>query len=132
MRQLLGFVLVASALAMPVAAQSRQAPVDLTGKWNLTVKSETGETGNAEVTLVQKGDSLIGRYTHEQMGPLEVVGTVKGKDFSFAYTTQMNGQALTFTVKGVVDGPDDLSGTASMAFMGNATFKATRSRQQRG
>jgi hypothetical protein len=132
MRQLLGFVLVASALAMPVAAQSRQAPVDLTGKWNLTVKSETGETGNAEVTLVQKGDSLIGRYTHEQMGPLEVVGTVKGKDFSFAYTTQMNGQALTFTVTGVVDGPDDLSGTASLAFMGNATFKATRSRQQRG
>jgi hypothetical protein len=61
-----------------------------------------------------------------------VVGSVKGKDFSFAYTTQMNGQALTFTVKGIVDGPDNLSGTASMAFMGTATFKATRQRQQRG
>jgi hypothetical protein len=101
---------VASVLAMPAAAQPSSEPIDLTGKWNLTVKSETGETGNAEVTLVQKGDSLIGRYTHEQMGPLEVVGTVKG----------------------VIDGPNDLSGTASMAFMGNATFKATRHRQQRG
>lgn len=132
MRQMFGYFLVAIALAMPAAAQPSKAPVDLTGKWDLTVKSETGETGTAEVTLVQKGDSLIGKYTHQQLGPLEVVGSVKGNDFSFAYTTQMNGQALTFTVKGIVDGPDNLSGTASMAFMGTATFKATRQRQQRG
>jgi hypothetical protein len=117
-------------LAIPVGAQPSNEAIDLTGKWNLTVKSETGETGNAEVTLVQRGDSLIGKYTHQQLGDLEVVGNVKGKDFSFAYSTQMNGQVMAFTVKGVVDGPDNLSGTANMGFMGSATFTAMRQRQR--
>lgn len=131
MRMMLGNVLAMALLVAPVSAQARQAPIDLTGKWNLTVTSE-GQVGDAEVTLTQRGDSLIGKYTHEQLGDLEVVGAVKGKDFSFAYSTQMNGQPLTFTVKGVVDGPDNLSGTAALGFMGTATFKAVRQRPIRG
>jgi hypothetical protein len=118
------------ALATPAWAQGpRQAPVDLTGKWDLAVTSE-GQTGTAIVDLVQKGDSLIGRYTHQQLGDLEVVGSVKGKDFSFVYSTAMNGQALTFTVKGIVQGPDSLSGTATLGPMGSANFTAKRQRQR--
>lgn len=131
MQKLFVNVLALSLLAAPVMAQARQAPVDLTGKWNLTVTTE-GQVGEAEVMLTQRGDSLVGKYTHQQLGDLEVAGTVKGKDFNFAYSTQMNGQPLTFTVKGVVDGPDNLSGTASLGFMGNATFKAVRQRPIRG
>ncbi|HEX9564592.1 MAG TPA: hypothetical protein VF981_11500 [Gemmatimonadaceae bacterium] len=127
---ILRMILMLLVAASPSWAQSRRAePVDLTGKWDLAVTSE-GQAGTAVVDLVQKGDSLIGRYTHQQLGDLEVVGSVKGKDFAFAYSTAMNGQTLTFTVKGIVQGPDSLTGTASLGPMGSANFIAKRQRQR--
>ena len=84
------------------------------------------------VTLVQRGDSLIGRYAHRQLGDLEVVGSVKGREFSFAYSAAMNGQQLTFTVKGTVQSADSLTGTASLGPMGAASFVAKRQRERSG
>lgn len=129
MRRTLGTIMMLVAASASAGAQARrEPPVDLTGKWDLTVTSE-GQTGSSEVMLVQRGDSLIGRYSHQQLGDLEVVGSVKGRDFSFVYSTAMNGQTLTFTVKGIVQGPDSLSGTATLGPMGSANFIARRQRR---
>ena len=129
MRRTPGIVIMLAVLASPSWAQARREPaIDLTGKWDLTVTTE-GQAGSSEVTLIQRGDSLIGRYTHQQLGDLEVVGTVKGRAFTFAYSTAMNGQTLTFTVQGLVQGPDSLSGTATMGPMGSANFTARRQRR---
>jgi hypothetical protein len=132
MKQALVIALLFCAAAPAAQAQGRrEAAIDLTGKWDLTVTAE-GQAGASEVTLVQRGDSLIGRYAHRQLGDLEVVGTVKGREFSFAYSTAMNGQPLTFTVKGTVQSADSLTGTASLGPMGAASFVARRQRDRSG
>lgn len=129
MRTMFRTIALLALATAPMAAQSRRSDaVDLTGKWDVTVSSQ-GQVGTSEVTLIQKSDSLIGKYVSQTMGELQVVGTVKGRDFSFAYNTNMNGQPLTFTVKGVVQTADSLSGTATMGPLGNATFSARRQRR---
>lgn len=126
MRSIVLTVLMLGALAVRAPAQSKDASkIDLTGTWALTVNSQ-GQTGQSEVTLIQRGDSLIGRYTSQTLGDLEVVGSVKGREFAFAYSAAMNGQPLTVNVKGIVQNPDSLSGTATMGPLGNATFSAKR------
>ncbi len=115
-------------VATPVLAQTKgQDKVDLTGKWDLTAMSQ-GETGAAEVTLIQRGDSLIGRYAHKTLGDLEVVGNVKGRDFAFVFNAPFNGQQLPMNIKGVAQTPDSLTGTATMGPLGSATFFAKRRR----
>ncbi len=132
MRITISATLLLSLAAAPASAQGRRdASIDLTGKWDLTVTTD-GQVGASEVTLVQRGDSLIGRYAHRQLGDLEVVGSVKGREFSFAYSAAMNGQQLTFTVKGTVQSADSLTGTASLGPMGAASFVAKRQRERSG
>jgi hypothetical protein len=126
MRAIVMSVLMLGVLAVRTPAQAKdESKVDLTGTWALTVNSQ-GQTGASEVTLIQRGDSLIGRYTSQTLGDLEVVGSVKGREFSFAYSAAMNGQPLTVNVKGIVQNPDSLTGTATMGPLGNATFSAKR------
>jgi hypothetical protein len=129
MRIIVLTVLMLGVLAVRAPAQAKDdSRIDLTGTWALTVNSQ-GQTGASEVTLIQRGDSLIGRYTSQTLGDLEVVGSVKGREFSFAYSAAMNGQPLTVNVKGVVQSPDSLTGTATMGPLGNATFSAKRQRR---
>jgi hypothetical protein len=126
MRTILNALSILVLGASAAMAQSNgDSKTDLTGTWDVTVQSQ-GQVGKSAVTLVQKGDSLIGKYSSQQLGDLEVVGQVKGRDFSFAYSTTMNGQQLTMTVKGIVQNADSLSGTASLGPMGGATFTARR------
>jgi len=129
MRTIVTTILMLGALAVRAPAQAKDGSrVDLTGTWALTVNSQ-GQTGASEVTLIQRGDSLIGRYTSQTLGDLEVVGSVKGREFAFAYSAAMNGQPLTVSVKGIVQNPDSLTGTATMGPLGNATFSAKRQRR---
>ena len=115
-------------VASSAAAQSGNGErIDLTGKWALTVTSE-GQTGSSEVTLIQRGDSLIGRYSSQTLGDLEVTGRVKGREFAFAYSASFNGQPLSVNVKGIVQAPDSLTGTATMGPLGAASFFARRQR----
>lgn len=120
----LGMLAVAS-----VAGAQGNSKTDLTGTWSLTVVSQ-GQSGSSDVTLIQRGDSLIGKYNSQSLGDLEVVGTVKGREFTFAYSTSMNNQPFTVTVKGIVQTPDSLSGTATMGALGSATFTAKRVKQR--
>lgn len=127
MRTISGTILLLVLATSQAGAQGRKAaPIDLTGKWALTVVTQGQPPASAEVTLIQRKDSLIGRYTSQTLGDLEVVGSVKDRDFSFSYSTTMNGQPLTFMVKGIVQTPDSLSGTATMGMLGAATFTAKR------
>jgi hypothetical protein len=130
MRTIALTVLMLGALAVRAPAQSKDdSRVDLTGTWALTVTSQ-GQSGTSEVTLIQRGDSLIGRYTSQTLGDLEVVGSVKGREFAFAYSAAMNGQPLTVNVKGIVQNPDSLTGTATMGPLGSATFSAKRAQRR--
>jgi hypothetical protein len=120
-----------SALALfgIVSTAGAQAPAepktDLTGRWAFSVVYEGG-SGSPTVTLTQKGDSLIGRYISQAFGELDVKGTIKGKEFTFSFTTSAGGDPFTMTFEGKAEGPDLLKGSVDLGGNGTATFTGTR------
>lgn len=109
-----------------VSAQTPTEPKpDLTGRWAFSVVYEGG-SGSPTVTLTQKGDSLIGRYISQAFGELDLKGTIKGKEFTFFFTTSAGGDPFTMTFEGNVEGPDLLKGSVDLGGNGTATFTGTR------
>lgn len=106
-------------------AQGDTPKPDLTGNWAFTVVYEGGQ-GAPTVRLVQKGDSLTGRYISQAFGELDVTGTVKGKEFTFSFTTSAGGDPFTMSFAGTVESADALKGSVDMGGNGTATFTATR------
>src|SRR5262245_63834104 len=111
-----------SVLSAAVAAQS--AKVDLTGKWAFSVQTEAG-SGTPTVTLKQDGEKLTGHYTG-QLGDVDDTGSVKGNDFSFAFSSDLQGTKLDVTYKGTIVNKDELKGSVSIAGLGEGTFTAKR------
>lgn len=106
-------------------AQSDTAKVDLSGNWAFNVVYEGG-SGSPTVRLTQRGDTLTGRYISQVFGELDVKGTVKGREFSFAFTTSAGGDPFTMTFNGTVESRAALKGTVDLGGNGSGTFTATR------
>ena len=107
-------------------AQTPAEPkTDLTGRWAFSVVYEGG-SGSPTVTLTQKGDSLIGRYISQAFGELDLKGTIKGKEFTFFFTTSAGGDPFTMTFEGKAEGPDLLKGSVDLGGNGTGTFTGTR------
>jgi hypothetical protein len=119
----------AMALFGIVSTAGAQAPAepktDLTGRWAFSVVYEGG-SGSPTVTLTQKGDSLIGRYISQAFGELDLKGTIKGREFTFFFTTSAGGDPFTMTFEGKAEGPDLLKGSVDLGGNGTATFTGTR------
>jgi hypothetical protein len=84
-------------------ALAQETPANVAGAWKISV---TGETGNAEQTIVlkQDGNKITGTFKGpRQSGPLE--GTVDGKNISFHVSTR-----VPLDYKGTIDG-DTMKGT---------------------
>jgi hypothetical protein len=110
-------------------AQSDTTRADVSGNWTFTVVYEGGQ-GTPTVRLTQRGDSLTGRYISQAFGELDLVGSVKGKEFSFSFTTSAGGDPFTMTFNGVAESKDGLKGTVDLGGMGTGTFTATRQEQR--
>ena len=95
------------------------AQTNVTGKWLLDVQTDAG-TGNPTITLKQDGEALTGRYSG-QLGEADLKGTIKGNEFTFAFSGDMQGQQFTVTYKGTVD-KDTMKGTLDLAGMATGTF----------
>lgn len=100
------------ALSIPMFA------ADVTGTWNVEVKTDAG-SGNPTFVLKQDGENITGTYSG-QLGEAKVTGTVKGEDISFHF--EVGG---TVVYVGKVDaagkkmsGEVDLAGQASGTFTG--------------
>ena len=107
-------VLGALLLSVVVSAQT-----NITGKWVLDVQTDAGR-GTPTITLKQDGEKLTGRYSG-QLGEADLTGTIKGNDFTFAFSGDMQGQQFTVTYKGTVD-KDTMKGTLDLAGMATGTF----------
>jgi hypothetical protein len=113
---------MAVGLASITAAQA--AKVDLTGKWIFNVQTDAG-SGTPTITLKQDGEKLTGHY-NGQLGDVDVTGSVKGNDFTFGFSSDLQGNKLDVTYKGTIVNKDEVKGTLSIAGLGDGTFTGKR------
>ena len=111
-----------------VVAQSDTTKVDLSGNWSFTVVYEGGQ-GSPTVRLVQKGDTLTGRYISQAFGELDLKGEIHGREFYFSLTTSAGGDPFTMTFNGIAESADALKGSVELGGNGTATFTARRQKQ---
>lgn len=105
--------------AMLLSAIVVSAQTNLTGKWVLDVQTDAG-SGTPTVTLKQDGDKLSGHYSG-QLGEAELTGSVKGSDFSFSFSGDLQGQAFKVTYNGTAT-KDTMKGTLDLGGMASGTF----------
>ena len=120
--------LVMLASSSVASAQQDTTKVDISGTWNFSVTYEGGQ-GSPTVRLTQKGDSLTGLYISQAFGELDVKGTIKGREFSFGFTTSAGGDPFSMTFNGTVESNESLKGSLDMGNMGAGSFTARRARQ---
>jgi hypothetical protein len=120
-RVLAGACLVVFASVAAAAQAAQGAKVDLTGNWVFTVTTDAG-TGEPTVTLKQDGEKLTGHYSSQVLGDVDLTGTVKGQQISFAFST--NGIDVKYT--GTVENKDALKGTVDLGGLASGTFTAKR------
>ena len=114
----------AAVLIVAAAAWAQGAKVDLTGKWAFSVQTEAG-SGTPTVTLKQDGEKLTGHYSG-QLGDVDVAGSVKGSDFNFGFSSDLQGTKIEVTYKGTIVNKDELKGSLSIVGLGEGTFTAKR------
>jgi L-seryl-tRNA(Ser) seleniumtransferase len=102
-----------------------QAPaVTVAGQW--VARLEFGNRGSASHNLVleQDGDKLTGtHYAEFDSGDLN--GSVSGKTVRFQSSYRIQGQRLSYTFTGTVDG-EKMSGTVNMGEYGETKWTAER------
>jgi phosphatidylserine decarboxylase len=116
--------LVAAFVVATVTLTAQASKVDVTGKWMFNVETAAG-SGTPTITLKQDGDKLTGHYTG-QLGDVDLTGSVKGSDFQFSFSSDLQGNRLDVTYKGTIESKDALKGTVSIAGLGEGTFTAKR------
>jgi hypothetical protein len=97
---------------------------DVTGTWTMMVETQAG-SGSPTFTLTQKGEAITGTYKG-QLGEAPVTGTLKGSDLLLEFKVDLQGQSLTVTYTGKVDG-NSASGTVQLGQFAQGTFKGTKS-----
>jgi len=93
------------------------------GTWNATVTTPQGG-GTPTLIFKVKGDSVSGTVKRPA-GDVPLVGTIKGKDLTYTYTINVNGQSVPVTVKAKVMG-DSLAGTMDFGGQMTGDIKARR------
>ena len=126
-RSLIAAMLVLSSIVVVPSIGGAQASkaIDLTGKWLFTVTTDAG-TGTPTVTLKQQGDSLTGHYSSQLLGETELKGTVKDRNLSFTFRTEVQGTAVVVSYTGTVESKDALKGSVDIGGAATGTFTAKR------
>jgi hypothetical protein len=97
---------------------------DLTGTWIINLSlGEISATPSFE--LKQDGDKLTGKYISTVYGEAPVTGTVKGADVSITFSMNVEGNAMTATYTGKLDG-DTMKGSCDYGGQMQGTFSATK------
>jgi hypothetical protein len=119
-------VIAVLALAGTAFAQDKpkETPkIDVSGTWDLTVETPQGAMSLTS-TFKQDGEKLTGTQS-SQMGEMPLEGTLKGADIAFAIVIDMQGQQMTITYTGKVDG-ETMSGTIEFGSFGSSTWTAKK------
>lgn len=95
---------------------------DLTGKWDFTVET-TGGSGTPKFDLVQKGETLTGKYSG-QLGEADVKGTLKNDTIEIRF--QVEAGAIVYAGKVLPDGT--MKGTVDLVGQASGTWTAKRAK----
>ena len=99
--------------------------VDVSGNWALTVETSAG-TGSPTVELKQDGETLTGNYSSQVFGEQKVTGTIKGNAITFGLKGSFQGNEVTVTYTGTVDG-SAMKGKVALSGLGEGTFTGKKS-----
>ena len=119
------------AVAFPSVALAQDPPkelpkvekVDLTGAWDLSIETPQGSMA-ITANYKQDGEKLTGTQT-SPMGEDKLEGTVKGQDVAYVMVFNMQGQEITISYTGKVEG-DSIAGTVEFGSFGSSTWSAKR------
>ena len=82
----------------------------VTGEWDAAMNTPGG-VRNFKIVFKADGEKLTGTVKRTA-GDVPLEGTIKGNDVQFAYTINYNGNDLTISMTGKLDG-DSIKGTVS-------------------
>ena len=121
---LLVTIVMALCAASPLPLLAHEArqdkPVDVAGKWALTVETAAG-TGAPTIDLKQDGETLSGTYSSQVFGEQKLTGSIKGNAISFAFTGSVQGNTVTVTYTGTA-APATMKGKVTLGELGEGTF----------
>ncbi len=106
-----------------MSAVTADEPVNMTGTWDLSVETPSGQTGNPVFILKQDGVNLTGTYKRFFR---RCTGNriIKGQDLEMKYT--LSGQTTVY--KGKSDGKR-MSGKIDFAGQGEGTFTGIKQKK---
>lgn len=110
----------ASPLPLRAHAAHQDKPVDVAGKWAITVET-AGGTGAPTIELTQDGENLQGTYSSQVFGEQKLTGTIKGTAISFGFTGSVQGTTVTVTYTGTADATS-MKGKVTVGDLGEGTF----------
>jgi hypothetical protein len=100
-----------------------RAQTDVTGSWEITMKSSQG-TGHASITLRQNAEKLTGVYKG-RMGEAPRDGSIREGKIRFTVTLKFQNQPFSTTYSGTVEN-DSMKGTARFGDGGTGSWSARR------
>ena len=126
MQPLLGFAAAAAVAAASTVAAAAQ-PVSLTGAWAVTA-TVSGNESSQTCAFTQKDNELAGTCKGER-GEVTIAGKVDGKNVTWKFQIEYEGQILTPVYTGTLESADKISGAIDVQGMGvTGEFVATRAK----
>jgi hypothetical protein len=116
----------AAAPAAAAPATASAAKTGISGKWDLTIKTQAGDLP-ASAEFIDAGGKISGTLTGPQ-GPITITGTFDGNVLSLEFTAPTPNGDIPIKMTGDVSG-DSIAGKADFGGMGAGEWTGKRSKQ---
>lgn len=123
MKKALFFTFLVVGLFLVNAGSASAQTATVAGDWDAAMNTPGGAIALKLVFAVD-GEKLTGTAKRSR-GDVALVGTVKGSDITFGYTIDYNGNAITMSFTGKVEG-DKINGIVSFGGNAEESWAATR------
>ncbi len=125
MQRLFRFACFAAVALVLTGADAQQ--VSLTGAWSVTA-TVSGNESSQTCAFTQKDSELTGTCKGER-GEVTIAGKVDGKNVTWKFQIEYEGQILTPVYTGTIESADKMSGGVDVQGMGvTGEFVATRAK----
>jgi len=123
---LMAALAVAAFAGVQAQEKDKPAPVNITGKWTMTLELEAF-TATPTLEFKQDGEKVTGTYTSARYGTFPFQGKIKDRALEFTVKMSAEGSDVELSFSGDVaaDG-QTMKGKGSLSGVGDATWNAKR------